>query len=460
MPDSQGVRRSLRLSQTEPGFELNIFSRQWLWSIPFFESWIVSGVVLPHLKEWKRECIDDASHFNQIVEIIDTRRSSTFSDTVVSQCRLEDAKRTGSFESSSTDRTTRTTSELWTRTIWLIVKSNKGAGTALLDKYKTSPQECYEIFVSFLLSVFREYNDFMDRDHVGYYARLIGESLRLGPVEINKQTEFSFEHNTEAEDDSEEEYGIHRTTTCDTRNSANRALLNPVGHCPRLFSNLPRVFRQQKLSRKIIDDTDSFDGGLPLPKKLKVGKYLRRNSGSRESSRERPDIRQDTHSSLIKMESVEDASAVNHRMIQLPEPIPSMAKDSNIDQGPSTRKGIQSSTSHMIRPDNLNACETIDPSQPTAVNIEQPVTQLEMTAADKDEKEFATLEHYKKLEKELATVRVELGRLTTRNAELDSAALLLRALAKEVVVQTAGMTGSNFGVVGEVLGRLRDAVQD
>ncbi|KAK5149082.1 hypothetical protein LTR04_000110, partial [Oleoguttula sp. CCFEE 6159] len=422
MPDSQGVRRSLRLSQTEPGFELNIFSRQWLWSIPFFESWIVSGVVLPHLKEWKRECIDDASHFNQIVEIIDTRRSSTFSDTVVSQCRLEDAKRTGSFESSSTDRTTRTTSELWTRTIWLIVKSNKGAGTALLDKYKKSPQECYEIFVSFLLSVFREYNDFMDRDHVGYYARLIGESLRLGPVEINKQTEFSFEHDTEAEDDSEEEYGIH--------------------------------------SRKVIDDTDSFDGGLPLPKKFKVGKYLRRNPGSRESSRERPDIRQDTHSSLIKTESVEDASAVNHRMIQLPEPIPSMAKDSNIDQGPSTRKGIQSSTSHMIRPDNLNACETIDPSQPTAVNIEQPVTQLEMTAADKDEKEFATLEHYKKLEKELATVRVELGRLTTRNAELDSAALLLRALAKEVVVQTAGMTGSNFGVVGEVLGRLRDAVQD
>ncbi|TKA67927.1 hypothetical protein B0A49_05678 [Cryomyces minteri] len=162
----------------------------------------------------------------------------------------------------------------------------------------------------------------------------------------------------------------------------------------------------------MINNTESSDDGPPLPKKLKVGKYSRRNSGSRKSSRS------------------------------------------------STTKGIQSSTSHMIKPNYMNACETIDPSQPTAVNIGQPVTQLDMTAADKDEREFAASERYRKLEKELVTVRVELGRLTTRNAELDSAALLLRALAKEVVVQTAGMTGSNFGAVGEVLGRLRDAVQD
>lgn len=190
------LRRSSRLSTYDSN------GREYLadnigWPREQLESWVLSPSVQPHLQLWYRLCVTGERRFNDAIEWINTGERGYFyherdlEDDLLLMCLCEgshendeDEERGSGQESAGyDDEKVKTeqwvTQELWARTAWRIVQSNKGRGQAFEKYADEHPAACYGFVIDLLCLAFHSIA-FRGRESI--YERLINESM--GPKTI------------------------------------------------------------------------------------------------------------------------------------------------------------------------------------------------------------------------------------------------------------------------------------
>lgn len=167
------VRRSHRVKT----IDLNgrgYLSHQLGLTVGDLDIWLQSPHVQPHLQLWYKLCISGIKRYNYFLSLVNSGEfknpERTFEEDMLFMCLGEG--QTGSERFEGDDNKTRAwiTTEIWARTAWRIVHSNKEDNQLFHSLIDSHPVRCYSIVIDLLCLAF---HSIAHREADSCYMKLI-----------------------------------------------------------------------------------------------------------------------------------------------------------------------------------------------------------------------------------------------------------------------------------------------
>lgn len=181
---STQVRRSLRLQADPNGRQY--LANQLNWTIDKVDDFITNSTVQPHLQLWHKLCITGTRRCNEVYELINANHFRTlgkdedldkgFAQELWLACLADGDHGIQRFADRKTMTGEWTTVDVWARTAWRIVNSNKDPGQAferLAHKHPEHPGKSYRVIVDLLCLAF---HSIAFRGKASVYEKLINET--------------------------------------------------------------------------------------------------------------------------------------------------------------------------------------------------------------------------------------------------------------------------------------------